>query len=206
MKYLIIITLLFSSLFSLNLNNNHLKQKLAEDKCSKIINFSEKQIEYIVSSYIWGKPYGLENVLPAIAWQESCAGLYKINVYDPSAGLFHAYIPSVMARHSSLKNNKYNRNKVAQMLINDDLLSASEAIEELKFWENYYKQNKNLYKTLSIEELMIMSYNRGNRWHKSYKNKKSAKKYLKEVEYKMKQVKKFIKKYDIKSEINKILN
>jgi len=181
-----------------------LKEKLSEDKCSSIEVFSDKQIEYIISSYILGKPYNLEYVLPAIAWQESCLGLYKLNMYDPSAGLYHAYLPSVMARHKGLKNTKFNRNKIAQMLVNDDLFAASEAINELKFWSNFYLINKKDYKNQSLKDLVIKSYNRGIRWHRYSKDNKSAKRYLKQVLLKIEKIKKFIKNNDIDKEINKI--
>jgi len=209
MKKLLMITFLF--LLGINLNaavqvsTEDIEKKLSKQECSSIDTFSPKQIEYIMSSYIWGLPYGLELMLPAIAWQESCAGLYKVNMYDPSAGLYHAYLPTVMGRHKSLDSSKFTQNKIAQMLINDDKFAASEAIAELLFWKNYYQQNREWTK-MPIEEFMLRSYNRGTSWHESIKNKESADNYNKATKEKMEKILVFIKKYDIDKEIKKNYN
>jgi len=204
-KFLLILCLGFISLNAVQVSTEDIEKKLAKQECGSIEVFSPKQIEYIVSSYVWGLPFGLEYILPAIAWQESCAGLYKVNMYDPSAGLYHAYLPSVMGRHKGLENSQFTQNKIAQMLINDDRFAASEAIAELLFWKNYYHQNKEWSK-MTIEEFMLRSYNRGTSWHNSIKNKASADNYSKLSKEKIVKIISFIKKYDIDKEIKKTYN
>jgi len=196
-KTLFLIFLILANIHAINL-----KKIIQKNNCSKLEQFNKYQLKNIIKSYIWGLPYGLENILPAIAWQESCAGLYKLNMYDPSAGLYHAYLPSVMARHKGLKDTKFNQNKVAQMLVNDDKFAVSEAISELLFWKNFYKNNNiNIY---NLNKLIIMSYNRGKRWwKKNTKNRHSAENYYKNVNNKMKKIKSFFYKYNIKKEILK---
>lgn len=204
MKFIFILFLGLTILFSKNIDTDMIEKRLAADNCSKIEKFSDKQIEYIVSTYIWGKPYGLELMLPAISWQESCLGLYKLNMYDPSAGLFHAYLPSVMGRHKDLKDTPFNQNKIAQMLVNDDKFAASEAIAELLFWKNYYKENRQDFKDKNLVEFMLMSYNRGTRWHNSSQNRLSAENYYKSVKQRMATIETFITKYNIDSEVKKL--
>lgn len=205
MKIIFLFIYFSINLFAGQIQTVDIEKKLSKQNCSNIENFSDKQIENIISAYIWGLPYNLEYILPAIAWQESCAGLYKVNLYDPSAGLFHLYIPSVMARHSDLKDDKYNRNKIAQMLINDDKFAASEAISELLFWKNYYKENDE-WRNYNKDKFIIMSYNRGSRWQNSLKNKKSAENYYNSIKYKIKYIENFINKNEIEKIIKNTYN
>jgi hypothetical protein len=93
---------------------------------------------------------------------------------------------------------------VAQMLINDDEFAVSEAISELLFWKNYYKSDKRRWNNYKLLDFMLMSYNRGIRWHNNKKDKKSSIFYNKSVKTKMKKILNFIDKYDIKNEINNI--
>lgn len=107
--------------------------------------------------------------LMAIAWQESHAGEIKINLGDPSCGAYHNLISSVMARHTNdITDNGFNRNRVCQMLINNQAFAASEALAELEYWWTKYEgQPKQWSKT-------IMSYNAGH----EYQN---GKHYLKKI-------------------------
>lgn len=100
--------------------------------------FNEKQLQVMKKAYELGEPFNMGYTLAAIAWQESSAGLYLINLSDPSAGVFHNNINSVMARHPDIANNAFQRNVMAQKLVQDMEFSASEALSELEFWKSEY--------------------------------------------------------------------
>ena len=74
--------------------------------------------------------------MAAIAWKESSAGLRLVNLKDPSAGVFHNTIRSVMGRHPELKNTNENRSIILQRLVEDMDFSAAEALSELEFWKS----------------------------------------------------------------------
>lgn len=99
-------------------------------------NFDSQQINILKKSFMYGKPFDLGYTLAAIAWQESIAGKYLINVNDPSFGVYHILISSA-ANRSNIKGLEVNR--LAMALIRDQRLSASFAIKELLFWQGVLK-------------------------------------------------------------------
>jgi hypothetical protein len=77
-----------------------------------------------------------------------------------------------MKRHDDISPTNYNKNRYCQMLIDDQKLSASEAISELRFWYNVYKK-------LPKHERWkrsVMSYNAG--W-----NYKSGRNYYNKIRW-----------------------
>ena len=123
-------------------------------------HLSQQQIEVLKQSVIFGIKDNLAYSLAAISWQESDFGKYTINLQDPSAGWYHIKISTAMARMTPrLRNTKFNRNRVAQWLINDHKLSAKLAIAELRYWLKRW--HGNWFKAIG-------SYNGGNRSNKRY--------------------------------------
>lgn len=154
---------------------------IIENKCvSKIDDMNDKQKEVLVKSYHFGLKHDLGYTMAAIAWQESCAGEYRINFQDPSAGIFHTYIPGVFNRHPHLKRNGLTENIVGEMLIQDDSFSARETLAELLYWK---KRHDNKW------SFIVKSYNKGNSWLKNDEAKKKAERYHAGIVKKMRQLK-----------------
>lgn len=60
--------------------------------------FSPKQKAVLLKAYEYGAPHDLGYTLAAIAWKESCAGEYRMNFQDPSAGIYHAHLPGLIKK------------------------------------------------------------------------------------------------------------
>lgn len=126
MKKLILILLFLTTIFAAsNLETEYQKM-------------SNKQKAVLKKSFNLGQPFDFGYTLAAIAWVESNAGKYMINIQDPSFGIYHNNINSVMGRHPDYKDTPFQRNKVAQMLIEDIDFSAAEALAELEYWKNIH--------------------------------------------------------------------
>lgn len=102
--------------------------------------FSDKQKQVLKEAYRLGEPFNVGYTLSAIAWQESSCGLFLVNMQDPSAGVFHNNIKSVLRRHDIPETN-FQINHMAQRLIDDMEFSASEALAELEFWQTIHGKN-----------------------------------------------------------------
>ena len=124
-----------------------------------------------------GKQFDLEFSLTAIVWQESQFGKYKIDLNDPSCGIFHI-MPRSLIHRVDMDNNSWNRSRLCERLISDDDFSFSAALLELKYWQNYWK-SKHVKRVWSH---MISSYNGG------YKGNKQ---YLKEIKQKIEMLKEY---------------
>lgn len=152
------------------------------DSCKDIKLFSKSQIDTIRYAYHYGKKHDLGYTMAAIAWKESCAGLYRLNFDDPSAGIYHAHLPGVIKRHYKAKNTSFRRNMVAEKLIKDPEFASQIALEELLYWKKIRDGNwKN----------MIKSYNKGFSWEKSKGRNKIAEAYYEDISQKVKMLKIF---------------
>lgn len=150
-----------------------------------IHRLSEQQKETLINAYRYGAPHNLGYSLAAIAWQESCAGAYRVNFDDPSAGVFHTYIPGVFDRHPELKRNGFMENVIGEKLINDFYFAANEAILELKAWQKRSGNWKDL----------IKSYNKGTKWKRDTEANQKAERYFAKINQKVKTLKQFLKDY-----------
>ena len=119
-------------------------------------SLSQNQLVLASNIYTKGEQFNLGYTLTAIAWEESQLGKYKINLSDPSCGIFHI-MPRSLIKRTELKNNKWNRSRLCERLISDDDFSFSAALLELKYWQNYWK-SKGVSKVWSH---MVASYNGG---------------------------------------------
>lgn len=103
-------------------------------------SITEKQREVLQYSYSYGQKYNLGISLAAIALQESHAGMVNINLQDPSAGYYHVTLDKVL-KLKKWPDNGYNRNRAAQLLIEDTELAASLAVSELQYWMKIHGKN-----------------------------------------------------------------
>jgi len=140
------------------------------------LNMSKKQKIMLQKTYDRGSKFNAGFTLAAIYWKESQAGLYRINVYDPSCGAFHNNLNSVFARHD-YKNTKFKKNIICQKLIDSYDFSLAEATAEIEYWKEVHENNW---------YLIWSSYNAG--W-----NTKAGAKYANDIKAKILVLKKYIK-------------
>lgn len=100
--------------------------------CNKY-KFNANQKKVLKASYILGSEYGLGYSLAAIAWKESLAGEYLVNVNDPSFGVHHILIGTA-AKRAQVKGMDIN--KLAMSIMGDIKVSSSFAVQELLFWKS----------------------------------------------------------------------
>lgn len=146
------------------------------DPCVNIEKFDKDQIQTIRYAYHYGKKHNLGFTMAAIAWKESCAGLYRINFEDPSAGIYHAYLPNVIKRHYKKRNTSFRRNAVAERLIRDPEFASQIALEELLYWKKIRKGNW---------KEIIKSYNKGFSWEKNHLRNQMAESYYEDISKKI---------------------
>ncbi|MCQ2700205.1 hypothetical protein JT091_05665 [Helicobacter pylori] len=153
--------------------------KVMMTNCDNLKDFNAKQKEVLKAAYQFGSKENLGYEMASIAWKESCAGVYKINFSDPSAGVYHSYIPSVLKSYGH-NNSPFLRNVMGELLIKDDELASEVALKELLYWKTRYHDN--------LKD-MIKSYNKGSRWEKNEKANADAEKYYEDIQDKIRRLK-----------------
>ncbi len=153
--------------------------KVMMTNCDNLKEFSTKQKEVLKSAYQFGSKENLGYEMAGIAWKESCAGVYKINFSDPSAGVYHSYIPSVLKSYGH-NDSPFLRNVMGELLIKDDAFASEVALKELMYWKTRYHDN--------LKD-MIKSYNKGSRWEKNEKSNAEAEKYYEDIQDRIRRLK-----------------
>ncbi|MEJ8621431.1 hypothetical protein [Helicobacter pylori] len=153
--------------------------KVMMTNCDNIKDFNAKQKEVLKSAYQFGSKENLGYEMAGIAWKESCAGVYKINFSDPSAGVYHSYIPSVLKSYGH-NDSPFLRNVMGELLIKDDAFASEVALKELLYWKTRYHDD--------LKD-MIKSYNKGSRWEKNEKSNADAEKYYEEIQDRIRRLK-----------------
>lgn len=155
-----------------------------EGKCVQPKDFNKNQRQVILKAFKYGFKSGFGYTMAAIAWKESCAGEYRVNFADPSAGIYHAYIPGLIRKHKQ-KDSSFMRNVVGELLMRDDKFASQTALEELNYWQKVRKGN--WYE-------VIKSYNKGFSWEKDKKRNKMAQDYFEDVAKRVKILQEYIPK------------
>ncbi|WP_120805804.1 hypothetical protein [Helicobacter pylori] len=153
--------------------------KVMMTNCDNIKDFNAKQKEVLKAAYQFGSKENLGYEMAGIAWKESCAGVYKINFSDPSAGVYHSYIPSVLKSYGH-NDSPFLRNVMGELLIKDDAFASEVALKELLYWKTRYHDN--------LKD-MIKSYNKGSRWERNEKSNAEAEKYYEEIQDRIRRLK-----------------
>ncbi len=153
--------------------------KVMMANCDNLKDFNAKQKEVLKAAYQFGSKENLGYEMAGIAWKESCAGVYKINFSDPSAGVYHSYIPSVLKSYGH-NDSPFLRNVMGELLIKDDAFASQVALKELLYWKTRYHDN--------LKD-MIKSYNKGSRWEKNEKSNAEAEKYYEEIQDRIRRLK-----------------
>lgn len=153
--------------------------KVMMTNCDNLKDFNAKQKEVLKAAYQFGSKENLGYEMAGIAWKESCAGTYKINFSDPSAGVYHSYIPSVLKSYGH-NDSPFLRNVMGELLIKDDAFASEVALKELLYWKTRYHDN--------LKD-MIKSYNKGSRWEKNERSNAEAEKYYEEIQDRIRRLK-----------------
>ncbi|WQW50286.1 hypothetical protein KVM19_04570 [Helicobacter pylori] len=153
--------------------------KVMMTNCDNLKDFNAKQKEVLKAAYQFGSKENLGYEMAGITWKESCAGVYKINFSDPSAGVYHSYIPSVLKSYGH-NDSPFLRNVMGELLIKDDAFASEVALKELLYWRTRYHDN--------LKD-MIKSYNKGSRWEKNEKSNADAEKYYEEIQDRIRRLK-----------------
>lgn len=153
--------------------------KVMMTNCDNLKNFNAKQKEVLKAAYQFGSKENLGYEMAGIAWKESCAGVYKVNFSDPSAGVYHSYIPSVLKSYGH-NDSPFLRNVMGELLIKNDAFASEVALKELLYWKTRYHDN--------LKD-MIKSYNKGSRWERSEKSNAEAEKYYEEIQDRIRRLK-----------------
>lgn len=161
---------------------NALPLHKVEGKCVEPKNFNKNQKQVILKALKYGAKSGFGYTMAAIAWKESCAGEYRVNFADPSAGIYHAHIPGIIKKHKQ-KDSNFMRNMVGELLMRDDEFASQSALEELTYWHKVRKGN--WYE-------VIKSYNKGFSWEKDRERDKMAQEYFEDIAKRVKALQTYI--------------
>lgn len=121
-------------------------------------SLTKEQESVVRFSYEFGKPVDLGYTMAAIAMRESLLGKYRINLSDPSAGVYHTTIDKGIAK-LGWADNGFNRNRIAQRMADDIYFAADIALDTLVWWKSHH--NGDWRKTVS-------AYNGGHRGNPQY--------------------------------------
>lgn len=105
-----------------------------------LLKVSKEQDKILRDAHKYGEPYDLSWSLMAIVWKESRAGKWNINLQDPSVCPFMININTAI-RRTELKDTGFNRNVLAQELMDDFRLCTAHAVTELTYWRAKYGNN-----------------------------------------------------------------
>ncbi len=147
-------------------------------------DFNKNQKQVILKAIKYGANSGFGYTMAAIAWKESCAGEYRVNFADPSAGIYHAHIPGIIKKHKQ-KDSNFMRNMVGELLMRDDNFASQSALDELNYWAKV--RNGNWYE-------VIKSYNKGFSWEKDRERNKMAQEYFEDIVQRVKDLQIYIPK------------
>lgn len=148
---------------------------------------TDEQKKVLLDSYTYGSEHDLGLTLAAIAWQESNFGMYMTNLSDGkhgSYGPFHILLDYAMIRHDV--KNKWDQSRLAERLLFDFDFSAEEALSQLKYWQNRFKDNANSH------AWAIAAYNAGSSGLKS----KKGQNYRADIKIKIQALQIWLKKQD----------
>lgn len=122
---------------------------------------TQQQASVANFAYSYGKPFDYGYTMVAIAMEESRLGKWNINIQDPSAGPWHVTLDKGL-QYKGWDDTPFNRNRIAQLLMEDIYFAAHLAIEELLFWHRVREGNW---------RQVVSSYNGGWRGNEAYLKK-----------------------------------
>jgi|SRR5690554_738443 len=85
-----------------------------------------------------GEPHNLSETMVAIAMKESNLGKWNIALGENSFGPWHVRVIHAV-KDLGWKNTPFNRNRAAQMMLDNPIYSGGLAVRELVWWRDYHK-------------------------------------------------------------------
>lgn len=143
---------------------------------NELTHMSNKQLQILAKSYLEGKEYGVGWSLAAIAWKESQAGKYLVNLESKDCGVYQKNIPSYITGLDK-KTTSFLVNITCQEFITNRPLASSVAVSDLLYWKK--KRHNNWLKIWA-------SYNCGYKKH-------CGKRYANEIRKRIIVLKRYIK-------------
>ena len=105
-------------------------------------DMSYNQKKVLQKSYNLGKEFNVGLTLAAIAWQESDAGKYKINLQTNDCGVYQKNVPYFL-KGQGIERSGFRENMWCQRFVDDIDFSAAVAVTDLLWW----KQRNSWWKT-----------------------------------------------------------
>lgn len=97
----------------------------------------ESQWRVLYKAYDKGEPHDLGYTMMAIAWEESTAGKYRVNLNSHDFGVMQNSLKTAATRTNT--KGYYAKMRLVERLIKDDDLSMDLAVEELLYWKKHTK-------------------------------------------------------------------
>ena len=120
----------------------------ASASCLASKQLDSSQMSVVKEAYRYGKPHDLGYSLAAIAWKESNAGKWLVNVAkgERSFGPFHISLESATRRTGDGRLTDFQKNVLASSLLGLRF-SSTYAIMELEYWQKIHGENawRNIY-------------------------------------------------------------
>jgi len=121
---------------------------------SQCYKLDKGQQDVLVEAYEKGRDHDLGYTMMAIAWEESSAGKYRVNIQSHDFGVMQNSLKTAAARTNT--KGYYGKMRLIEDLIKDDNLSMSLSLEELLYWKKQTGTWRN----------MVSAYNNGWRYNK----------------------------------------
>ncbi|WP_104638550.1 hypothetical protein [Helicobacter bizzozeronii] len=109
-------------------------------ECMNPSHFNLEQKKVLVYAYHYGSKENLGYEMAAIAWKESCAGAYRVNFDETSAGIYHAYIPAVLKFYNE-GQTPFMKSYYGDLLIRDRNFASRIALDTLVSFKRIHKGN-----------------------------------------------------------------
>jgi len=121
-------------------------------------DFNKHQKQIIIKAFKYGSKNGFGYTMAAIAWKESCAGEYRINFADPSAGIYHAHIPGIIKTYN--KGFSWEKDKEREKMANayfEDIANRIKTLQNYipKITSGTQKIAKNDYAITFLNERLL---------------------------------------------------
>lgn len=142
--------------------------------------FTVEQKVVMYQGFRYGYNDDMGYSMAMLGWQESKSGKDKVNLEDPSFGIYHNLLGTVINREK-VPNSAYYRNKYANKLVQNDDFARSQALSELLYWKSYHLARTG---KVGLWQKTIRSYNAGGNW-----SGKDAEAYFQNIKNKLKALK-----------------
>jgi len=125
-------------------------------ECERYNSLSEDQQTVLYEAWLYGLQHDYAWTLPAIAWAESNAGMWRLNYFSHDFGVMQINIET--ASRMLGVTSRFKKIELAQQLVDDNELNYYLGSRVLK----HFQRGRVMTNDVWIE--MVKSYNEGYRW------------------------------------------